>query len=139
MVGRLRPVVQLVDGVVRVERLVAIELEDRSVQVVGPGLGDDVDHGAAGAAVFRRERVRVDLELLHRVLAELVRRAAGAGSSRRLTKERVVAVGAVDDEAVERAALTGEADVAGADVARDARRQQGEIDEVAAVHGKVLD
>ena len=104
-----------------------------------PGLGDDVDHGAAGAAVLGRERVRVDLELLHRVLAELVRRAARAGASGRLAEERVVVVGAVDDEAVERAALTGEADVARADVARDTRREQREINEIAAVDGKVLD
>ena len=56
----------------------------------------------------------------------------------RLAEERVVVVGAVDDQAVERAALAGEADVAGADVARHARRQQREVDEVAAVDRQVL-
>ena len=55
-----------------------------------------------------------------------------------LAEERVVVVGAVDDQAVERAALAGEADVAGAHVARDAGREQREVDEVAAVDRQVL-
>ena len=69
--------------------------------------------------------------------AELVRRAARAGAADRLAEERVVVVGAVDDEAVQRAALAGEADVAGAHVGRDARRQQRKVDEVAAVDRQV--
>ena len=117
---------------------VAVELEGRSAQVVGAGLGDDVDHGAAGAAVLGGERVRVDLEFLHRVLAELVRGTSGAGAADGLAEERVVVVRPVDDQAVERAALTGEADIAGADVARDAGREQREVDEVAAIDGQVL-
>jgi hypothetical protein len=55
-----------------------------------------------------------------------------------LIKERVV-VRAVHHEAVERAALSGEADVARAYVGRHARRQQGEVDEVAAVDREVAD
>jgi hypothetical protein len=45
----LRAVVQLVDRVVGVQRLVAVELENRAVQLVGARLGDDVDDGAACA------------------------------------------------------------------------------------------
>ena len=138
VVGRFRSVVQHVDGVVRVERLVAVELEGRSVQVVGAGLGDDVDHGATGAAILGGERVRVDLEFFYRVLAELIRGTSGAGAADGLAEERVVVVRSVDDQAVERAALTGEADVAGANIARDTGREQREVDEVAAVDGQVL-
>src|SRR4029453_18795330 len=133
VIRRLRPVVQFVYRVGRVEILVTVELEDGSVQLVRAGLGHDVDHGPAGAAVLGGERVRVDLELLHRVLTELIWRAAGPGASGSLTEERVVVVGAVDDQAVERAALAREADVAAPDIARDAGCQQREVDEVAAV------
>ena len=87
------------------------------MELVRARLGHDVDDRAAGAAVLGRVGVRVDLELLHRVLRELVRRAAGTGAAEGLAEERVVVVRAVDDERVERAALAGEADVAEADVA----------------------
>ena len=119
--------------------LVAIELEDRPIEVVRARLRDHVDHGAAGAAVLGGVAVGVDLELLHGVLAELVRRAAGAGAAEGLAEEGVVVVGAVDDDAVQRAALAGEADVAAARILDHARRGQDEVDEVAAVDGEVLD
>ena len=67
---------------VRVERLVAEELEGRAVEVVGARLGHHVDHRSARAPVFGGVGVAVDLELLHRVLAELVGSAAGAGAAR---------------------------------------------------------
>ena len=60
--------------------------------------GNYVDHGAAGASQLGRVAVAVDLELLHRVLTELIRCATGAGAAQRLSKESVVIVGAVDCE-----------------------------------------
>ena len=47
------------------------------MHLVGAGLGDDVDHPAAGPAVFRRVVAAVDLELLHRILAQCEADAAG--------------------------------------------------------------
>jgi len=70
-----------VDVVVGVVAPVAQEIEGRAVKLVGARLGDDVDDGAARAAVLGRIGVVVDLELFHRVLRELVGRAARAGAA----------------------------------------------------------
>ena len=47
-----------------VENVVAQEFERRPVQLVGAGLGDDVDLPAGSAPVLRTERERHDTELL---------------------------------------------------------------------------
>ena len=138
VIRRLRPVVQLVDRVVRVQSLVSEELEHRSMKFVAARFRDDVDDRAAGSPVLGGERVGVHLELLHGILAELVGRAPRTGAADGLTEERVVVVGAVDDQAVQRAALAGEADVAGAHVAGHAGREQREVDEVATIDRQVL-
>ena len=138
VIGTLRAIVDLVDVVVRVVALVAQEVEERAVEIVRARLRHDVDDGATGAAVLGRVGVVVDLELLYRVLRELVRRAAGAGAAEGLAEERVVIVRAIDDERVERAALSGEADVAGAHVLHHAGRRENEVDEVASIDRQVL-
>jgi hypothetical protein len=46
---------------------VAQEIEHRSVDLVGTGTGDDVDHAAAGIAELRREIARLQIEFLHRI------------------------------------------------------------------------
>ena len=63
---------RVVDERVGVHGLVAIEPEPAAVQLVGSGLGDHVDHTRAGAAGLGVVAAVVDLELLHRVLAERV-------------------------------------------------------------------
>ena len=54
VIGTLRPFVDHVDVVVRVEPLVAVVIEHRAVEVIRARLGDDVDHRAAGPAVLGR-------------------------------------------------------------------------------------
>ncbi len=129
----------LVRVAVRVQVLVPVELEHRPVEVVRARLGHDVHDGASRASVLRGVGVPVHLELLDRVLAELVGGAAGAGAPEALAEEGVVIVRAVDHDAVERPALAREADVAGTGVARDPRGGEHEVDEVPAVDGKVAD
>ncbi len=108
------------------------------MNVVGAGLGDHVDHAAAGAADFGTVSVGVYLELLYRVLAEAVWIAASAGAAGGLAKEDIVAIGAIDQQAVRRAALTAEGEIAASGlITRNARGEQGEIQEVAAVDGQV--
>ncbi|MBI1738120.1 MAG: hypothetical protein HYR58_02600 [Acidobacteria bacterium] len=91
------------------------------MEVVTAGLGDYVDHGAAGAAELSGVGIGVHLKFLHGIEAELVRRAAGTGAAQGLAEESVVVVGAVHDQRVESAALAGKADVALAHIAGDAR------------------
>src|SRR3954471_21945195 len=67
---------QAVDGIVCVQSTVAEELERRSVIGVRSRFGNHVDDGAARAPQFGGIAVRVYLEFLHRVFAELVRSAA---------------------------------------------------------------
>ncbi len=139
VVRRPGAVVDDVNHVIRVERLVAIKLEGGSVQFVCSRLGHDVDHGAAGAAELRRITVRVDLEFFDGVLTELKRSASGSRSSGGLTEKRIVVVRSIDDETVQCAALSGKTDIAGAHVPSDSGCQQHEIDKVAAVDGQVRD
>ena len=99
---------------------------------VGAGLGHHVDGAAARPADLSRKPDGIHLEFLHRVLAERIRAEAGAAHG--LPKEQVIAIGAVHQHRVDRAALTGEGDVArAAHVADRARRGQQKIDEVAPV------
>src|SRR6185369_3112411 len=50
-----------------VDDIVADEVEDGSVPLVGSGVGDDVDKRAGVNAATRRQRVRFDGELVQRV------------------------------------------------------------------------
>ena len=121
-----------------VHPLVAVEPEYRTVEVIGPGLGDDVDGSPAGASDFGRVVVGVHLELLDGVLAEGVRTEAGSAS--RLSEEEIVGVAAVDQQSIRRATLAGEGQVAAASrVLHDAWRQRREVDKVASIDGQVGD
>src|SRR5262245_54696979 len=95
VIRRLRAVLDLVDHIIRIERLVSIELEYRTVEFVGAGLGHHVDHGSTGPAILGGIAVGVDLKFFHRILAELKGSTAGSRSSGRLAEEGVVVVGAI--------------------------------------------
>src|SRR5208282_2018572 len=103
--GRLRSGVA-VEIVPRVHGVVAQELEGGAVQLVGAGLGDDVDDGAAVAAVFGGE-LRLQIEFLNGLNREQRgRRAANAGLvERRIIEERVVVVGAIEGVVVRTVAV----------------------------------
>ena len=75
-----------------IQRLVAVELEDRSVQLVRSALGDDVDHAARCAPQLRRKRVGFHPHLLDRIH----RRADDDGAD-----EPLVVVEPVDQEVVQ--------------------------------------
>ena len=67
-----------VEEVPRVERVVAVELERRSVQRVGARLSGGIDHAARVVAVLRAEAVGQHLELANGLDAEdVARRAPG--------------------------------------------------------------
>src|SRR5713226_8626602 len=64
---------RVVDPSVGVQVAVAEDLEGRTVELIGAGLGYHVDHRAAGPPEFGGVTVAVHLELFHRIDAELVR------------------------------------------------------------------
>src|SRR6266446_4591811 len=132
-----RNAARVVDPGVGVHVAVAEKLERRAVKRVRAGLGDDVGDRAAGASELGGVAAAVDLELFHRIDAELVRRAAGAGTAEGLAVEIVVVIAAIHLQIVERAAQAAEAEIAGADIARDAGRKQEKRQEIAAVHTQI--
>src|SRR5262249_26667237 len=93
---------------VGVERAVAEEVEPHAMKFVGTGLGDHIDRAAGGPPELCREAVGVNLELLPRVLAELIRRAARSRAAQSLAEEEVVVIHAVNLDAVERTFLPAE-------------------------------
>src|SRR6185312_11868608 len=117
----------------RVKGLVAGEVEEVSVQVVGAGLGDDVDEAAAGIAVLGQELVGHHLELRDGVLRE--RLAHGA-------IELAVVFNAIDHDVVGARTLAVYAEAAALSAGRlwrDAGNGKREVSKVAAVGGKVFD
>src|SRR5439155_24249174 len=115
VVRLLNDAARIVDERVGVHRLIAIEPECAAVQIVRAGLGDDIDDAAAGAAGLGVVAAVIDLEFLNRILAEGVR-IANALPSAGLPEKEVIPVGAVDQEAVGGAALSGEREIAAARV-----------------------
>ena len=132
-----------VEEVARVERVVAVELVDAAVELVGARLGQDVDLPARVAAELGAVGVRLDPELANRLHAE--RRAGGAAG--RAVGE-VVLQRAVEQVHVRARILTVDAH---AEPVRDdraavamrkgqhARLQQREVGVVAAVERQLLD
>jgi len=49
------------------ERVIGMELAERPVKLIRPGLGEDLDQRAAVAALLRRERIGRDADLLYGV------------------------------------------------------------------------
>ena len=69
-----------------------MELEARAVELVRSTLGHDVYHRALVAAILRREVIRNDLKLLHRVLVR--------NEEVRTANRQVVIVGTVQGEVI---------------------------------------
>ena len=119
--------------------VIAEEGEGRTLHLVGAGLRDHVDEGAAVAAVLGREAVGDDLELAHGVLSDdqpvVLRRLAAAA----VAEEGALVVGAVNGETAVHAALAGDGQEAALAVALHARSQDGEVGEVAADDRQALD
>src|SRR5947209_1588153 len=128
---------QAVDRIIRVQSTVAEKLEGSSVVRIGSRFGNHVDDCPACASKLSRVAVGIYLELLYRIFAELIGSAAGTGASEGLSEEVVVVVGAVDGQRVQRAALSGKAEIATAHVAHYAGRKQSEVEEVAAIGWQV--
>src|SRR5262249_6758552 len=95
-------------------------------------------HSGAGPARLGVVAAVVDLEFLHRVLAERVW-ITRAGATGGLPEEQIVAIRAVDQDTVERAALSGEGQIAAAGVPHHAGRAHGDIEKVASIDGKIGD
>src|SRR4029450_2463732 len=88
----------VIKEILRIERVVPEELEDRPEELIRARFGDDVEHAAAGAPVFRSHRVGDDAELLDGLDAG--HNAVRAG---RRVVERVVICRSVEREQI----LTG--------------------------------
>ena len=125
----------------RAEGTVAQIVKAGAVQVIGAGLGDDVDDGAARASLLGAVGIGGDAELLHHLGGELV---GSAIASARLGEEGVVVVAAVDEERVLKSANATEREIAvggrsqAARILRDAGREQGEIGEASAVEWEIV-
>ncbi len=110
----------------------------RAFQLVGPRLRDHVDEAACRAPELGGRALVDDHHLLDRVLVECEGRALPAAL---LAEEGVVEVGAVDDEVVEDAALAADVQFVAVRPLGEgrARREQGQIEEVAAVRRQPFD
>src|SRR5690349_2942693 len=89
---------QAVNRIVCVQAAIAEELECSSVKGIGSRFGNHVDHRSASAPEFCGIAVGVDLEFLHRILAELIGSSSRTRTSERLSEESVVVVCAVHGE-----------------------------------------
>ena len=119
---------------VRGQSLKALVLEQAAMKGIGPGLGDDVDHTAAGASELGVRAARDDLELLDRFERDVDRRALTAGL---LAEEAVVVVAPVERDVVEDPALPVDVDLIAVGPLRDAdtRRERQQVFKLAAQHG----
>ena len=113
------------------------EQRRRPAQLIGAGLRDHVDHRRRRAAGFRGEAVGRDLELLHRLLRDVLERPAD---------DVVVVVGAVDHDVAAAADLPGRRDHDAVRLGRVevggrrvAGHQQRQLEEVAPVERQGLD
>ena len=131
-----------IEMIAGLETAVAEYSKDRSAVIVRAALGHDVDGPPGRSAQLRGERIPVDLELLHRVLADGGPDAPGG----------VVVVQPVDGEGVAAPTATADAEsgrgcrgdaevtIVGHVVrVHDSRREKGQVQVVAAVDGEVLD
>ena len=116
----------------------ALVVEETSVDVVGAGLGDDVDDAAAGAAELGVGTAGHDLEFLDGFERDIDGSALAAGL---LAEEAVVVIAAIERDVVEDAALAVDVDLVavGALHDADAGRKREQIFELAAEHGSGLD
>ena len=133
------------EEVAGVEGVVAEEFVDAAVDLVGAGLGGDVDD-AGGVAEFGLEEIALDLEFLDGVEGRVDGGVADARVAEFDAVEQVAggafALAADEDAAV--GALGGGGDeagraFAGRDLGDDAGRERAEGEVIAAVQGKVFD
>src|SRR5205085_9245129 len=66
-IGRAAGQSGAIEGVARVEKVVAQELVNLAVKIIGAGAGGDVDDGAGVAAVFRAISGIINLEFRDRI------------------------------------------------------------------------
>src|SRR5579864_1036378 len=129
------------EGIRGAERTVAQVIEDGAMNVIGSGLGDDVDDRSAGASLFGAVGIGRDAKLLYDFSGELEGSAIASAS---LGEESIVVVAAIDERSVLESANTAEGEIAiggggqAARILRDAGREQGEVGEAAAVQGEVI-
>ena len=108
------------------------------MKFVCSGFGDDIDHRSASAAELGRESILIDLKLLYGFFRELIRRAHAA-APKRLAKESVVVVDAVNLKTVEGTALTTDGKIATARIANHTRRQRRKVLKVTPIDRQVID
>ena len=111
-----------------------------AVQGVGAGLGDDVDGSAAGPTQLSGIVAAVDLELLHRVLADIQTHTTGLVVRLATVYGHAIAapVAAIKGQATLWSLLHAVVGVTGDDVGvAHARHQQGEGEIVAAIDGQI--
>src|SRR5437660_11795092 len=102
------------------------------MEIVGAALGDHVDHAAAGASAFGAIGAGRDLEFLHRILAETIWIAAGAGATCSLPEEYGIGIRPIDLKTICSAALSAGREIAAARrIADDAGSAQSEMEGVA--------
>ena len=124
----------------RGERLRAVVVEGRAVEVVTAALRDDVHEATAGAPELHRGAVLDDLQFADGFLRQRERGPAlGGAVSRGTAEERVVVVDAVERHARVDAALTSELDVPVGGVPLRARREEDEVREVSPVDREAPD
>ena len=131
--------VRAVAALGRRRQAVALEIRVRgAVDVVGPGLGDDVDEAAAAASELGRSALGHHDDLLDRIQVE---GEGGPLAAALLTEEGVVEVRAVDGDVVGDALLAVDRELVAVGALNDADpwSELGEIEEVPPVVGQPPD
>ena len=126
------------ESVIRGKVLAAIIVMGAAVDVVGPGLGDDVDEAAAAAPELGGSALGHHDDLLDRIQVE---GEGGPLAAALLTEEGVVEVRAVDGDVVGDALLAVDRELVAVGSLHDADpgRELGELEEVPAVVGEPAD
>ena len=120
-----------------IEIVVAEELEDRTMEVIRSRAGNDVDHAAGEAAVFRTVAVGHHAEFFHRVRVRGdVAGVTQAGHIRAAVEEIVDRPRAAVDAAIDHGALLRKAEHDAIAARRDARGQCEESIDVASDDGQ---
>ncbi len=125
-------------AVVRGQTIVLPEVVGRAVELIGAGLGDDVDEPAARTAEFGVSPIGDYHEVLHRVEVESERRPLATPL---FAEERVVEVGAVHRDVVVNPSLSANADLVAVRALHDGHvgRERREVEDVATVVRQTLD
>ena len=128
---------RVVDPRVGVHIAVAQVLKRGAMEFVRAGFGHHVSDRAARSAELGRVAITVDLELFHRIDAELVGCPSGSGPAHGLAVKIIVVVTAVHLQVVESAPQAAEAQVASAHILRDTGSEQQEFQKIPTVEAEV--